>query len=249
MRYRTAVPAAIAVLSFALATATAVVHPSVALGADRLLAAADPAMGKEIRAWLTPGTHAATLFGPVPPPRFLEIYKKVQEAAQRDPEWWKQKTASAQPGQPLPYDPKMGITPEEYSEMLELGKQPVLGPVGQASFTVKREGGKLTLDGGQALPELTGIQVDPANATVTTKFGVLSQEQKLDPSKTQTPLGQITGYRWARQPTADSPGVAFLLGRFGDQPKGLIVYEMVQVGADGRPTGGGQYFMIYDLNR
>ena len=43
--------------------------------------------------------------------------------------------------------------------------------------------------------------------------------------------------------------MALLLGRFSDQPKGLIVYEMVQVGADGRPTGGGQYFMIYDLTK
>jgi hypothetical protein len=53
------------------------------------------------------------------PPAEIEKYiTKVEQSAQKDPQWFAEYSQKAKPGVPLPYHEKIGLTPQEYEEYL-----------------------------------------------------------------------------------------------------------------------------------
>ena len=60
----------------------------------------------------------------VMPPREISKYvAKVEEAAVAKPEWFKEYSAKAKPGVPLPFHENLGLTKEEYAKYIELWNQ------------------------------------------------------------------------------------------------------------------------------
>jgi|GEM_PF-3597424 len=53
-------------------------------------------------------------------PRAMELSLKWQKAIQADPTYFSKAVQNAKPGEPVPYDPRCGLTKEEYSELLKL---------------------------------------------------------------------------------------------------------------------------------
>jgi len=56
------------------------------------------------------------------PPRLEELAAKLQQTVAKDPEWWLAHVRKAKPGEPIPYDARLGLSKEEFDEFLSLAK-------------------------------------------------------------------------------------------------------------------------------
>lgn len=169
-------------------------------------------------------------------PRFAELALRMKAAIQRDPEWFQMhvQTRSA-PGMPLPYDSRFGISEAEYGELLNAGTQASYQKSGEAVLVVTAtERGTYVLDGGRQMSDLTGIELDFANDRVVTQYGVLDARSDLDAPDT-TALGAWKGVQWKKH-SANQLAVLstdFALGRLHDSGRGVLLYDVKKVQADG----------------
>ncbi len=208
-----------------------------------------------VRALVPVGTVRVSLMDLVPPPRLNELNARVQAALSSDPAWWAEyNRTNQQPGKPLPYHPKMGVTEAEYREMVALVEGVRLSPVRQAELTVRDEGnGRFVMNGGTALPELTGVVVDLANNRVDTPFGSTLTSAPIAPdARKQQATGPWKGMSWTReelQPqTRTGTVISFTLGRLQQSGRGILYYEAGRV-QGGKPMGRVSRVLTYDLPR
>ena len=69
------------------------------------------------------GTHPASVYEIYIHPRLAPLNELIAAGGRRNAHWLRQHVESAPKGQPLPYDPKLGLTRPEYEEMLALGDE------------------------------------------------------------------------------------------------------------------------------
>lgn len=173
------------------------------------------------------------------PPRAAELLARLKNAYNQNPEWFLEHVqVNSVPGQPLPYDNRMGLTESEYKEFQSLSGQMVYRKAGQAYLTVtKTEHGSLLLDGGATLHDLTGIEVDFTNNRISTRYGVLDARSTVDAPST-TALGAWRGYQWEKQVAGQQHGLAtdFALGRLSSSGRGVLLYDVKKVDSDGHRT-------------
>ncbi len=103
------------------------------------------------------------------PARFMVLTKRLQTAVSADKEWWmgyvKQHAAS---GGPLPYNPRFGLTKEEYNEFLSLGEKRTLEKVKSCKLVIKAISDNYEFDGGSDLPDFTGLSINVRDLKITT---------------------------------------------------------------------------------
>jgi len=205
-----------------------------------------------LRALVPTGTTAVWVMGMVPPAGPNEIMLRLQAAMRRDQAFWQQYILEhSRPGQPLPYHVNMGVTRAEYDEALRLMRQIRLAKVGEATLTVRDEGnGPLVLDGGRALPQLTGVVIDLAANQVQTPFGVAARRTRVSPGPEQAATGPWEGELWSREAISGggSNGVSikFGVGRLQEGGRGILYYEVKQV-AGGRVASQASSILTYDI--
>jgi hypothetical protein len=184
-----------------------------------------------------------------PPARLAELTKQLQEAAKANPQWWLRMVKKAKPGEPLPYDPKMGLTKEEYAEFLRLGNEMVLNKARTATLRLTRKEDRLTFEGGKDLPELNGVELDLKMNSVRTPFGIADQRSRITASDSQKATGPWDGIQWRLEKPDLQPDslttAKFALGRQKSNGRGILYYDVRQVGGAKRRVS---YFLYYDLN-
>jgi hypothetical protein len=183
------------------------------------------------------------------PPRYLEIFKKMQMAIAKDREWFLSFVKSAAPGEPLPYDPRFGITKDEFDEMRKLGKRARLIKVKTVKLHVVKEGRVIAFDGGKDLPELTGVKLDLAANVVTTPFGEAKESSRIEATEEQKLTGPWNGLQWKLEQGSERPlrfTIAKLaLGKLQKSGRGILYYDASHF--DGRLQKTVQYVLSYDL--
>ncbi len=186
----------------------------------------------------------------VPPARVLELTEKILQAARKDPAWWSNHLKKAKDGEPLPYDARLGLTEFEYDEYLSLTGKYTLVKVKTATLRVKGDGKQFVLDGGDALPHITGIELDLVANTVTTPFGVAAVRREIAASEGQTLTGPWNGVQWKLEKPELEVGavtlVRFSLGRLKETGRGILLYEAKEVRGR-QPTTRARYLLTYDL--
>jgi len=87
--------------------------------------------------------------GPEIPKDLQDILTRFNRAVEADKQWFAgYRSRYAGSGQPLPYNERMGVTPEEYQRLQQLEKQPPrLVTIGQKSVTVARDRNVLRFKG------------------------------------------------------------------------------------------------------
>ena len=75
----------------------------------------------------------------VPPKEISEYVKKVEQAAQADPAWFKSYSKSSKPGVPLPFHEKLGLTKKEYDTYIKLWDSRKMEPIKQGNVVVRLE--------------------------------------------------------------------------------------------------------------
>jgi hypothetical protein len=164
------------------------------------------------------------------PQRALDLSKRQQQAIRQDPKWWNEHVGKVKPGQPIPYDARMGMTQAEYDELQVLSKKTATHKKADATITVTGRGNDVyVLDGGPSLPDLTGIEIDLKNGVVRTPFGVTGKYSPLTMPDTN-PIGAWSGIRWKFEAPGTSADtgttVSLSIGRLKASGRGLLYYYL-----------------------
>lgn len=185
---------------------------------------------------------------PAAPPRLVELKQKLESAVRRDTLFFAEylRRGKPDPDAPLPYHPRMGITEEEYEELLRLPEEEGMRKIGEATLVVREEGDRLVLEGSDRLPAVRSVDIDLGKDLVRTSLGELSLRTEIEPSfVAQGVTGPWTGVQWSMA-NAIAALVTFALGRLEDSGRGLLYYEMKYVDDAGH-VGAMRTMLVYDL--
>lgn len=183
------------------------------------------------------------------------IISKFQKAIANDIEWFVENTKSLPKGQPLPYDPKMGITKAEYQQILSMNKKMKLvkGKSVKLTFTSLSDNKvKITTDDLQ--DPLNDIVIGDKETGVTTRYGQLTEFHKInnaDPNENAI-TGPWKGVKWSIQKSEKDfkkKGVAkniqFVIGKLENKKLGIIYYEVFDV--NNKHKDQFNYILFYPL--
>lgn len=205
-----------------------------------------------VRAILPAGTLRVDAMDVAASPRMQELSRKFQAAAQQNQEWFQQHLRSAQPGQPLAWDARLGLTREEYDEFLALATQMQLRKVGEAPLQVRAEGSTLVFDGGTGMPDLTGITIDLAGDRLVTPLGTVTGSREVHNDSAAAGMGPWDGRTWSLEEVStdgrDGRVVSLSVGRVRENGRGILYTQMRQI-QGGRPTVRMVRILMYDLPR
>lgn len=179
----------------------------------------------------------------VPPAELDKYVSKVEAAATKDPEWFKEHTKSAAPGAPLPYDVKIGLTEAEYEDYLKLwdarefkAVEAVILQLKEASdkkWSITAAVGGGGKEGGGSLP-ISTLKYDAEKDVFTSPNGTLKRLEDVSADK-RSILGEWNGHEWRfeEETSLGKTKENFALGKTGDGKFGLIVYRMQESSSEG----------------
>jgi hypothetical protein len=183
------------------------------------------------------------------------LANKMMEAAKKNREWFMEAVAKAPPGEPVPYDEKLGLTREEYKEFLEGSKHSSLKEVlTRQIHVVHNADGSVSLDGGDDLKFLALIKFDPTKNSVSTPFGDLSQPKDDDMSKDGEggALGPHKGISFSLEEGDPHGSIDTFTGKAVTLNLGTIIasgrrfiYYNVAASSNGKPTTQLQMILEY----
>ncbi len=175
---------------------------------------------------------------PMASPRAAELTAKLQASASANREWWASHVKKAEPGKPLPWDERLGLTLEEYDELQRVFRETRLTKMGEAELEfVKSDDGRIALHGGASLPELDGIVIDTKNDFVDTPFGRAAARSLITANDEQRATGPWNGIQWRSESINATSGtgtiVKLALGRLTRDGRAILYYDGRDITLDG----------------
>ncbi len=174
----------------------------------------------------------------VPPPELDKYVAQVEEAAKKNPEWFAEHSEKSPPGVPLPYDPKLGLTEEQYAEYLELWAKREFKSVDPVILQLK-EGSDgrwnihAAVSNGGSSP-ISTLKYDPEKDVFISPNGTMERLEDVDADKNSI-LGAWTGHEWKfeEETSLGKTKENFAIGKTGDGKFGLLIYRMQEVSSEG----------------
>jgi hypothetical protein len=173
------------------------------------------------------------------PPRLEGLATRLQQAARANQTWWLDHVKKAEPGKPLPYDARMGLSAAEYQEMIALADSVQMRPVATVQLTLRATptGWRFSEDG--LIVGLRGIEIDTTQDEVRTAYGVLNVRTMLQASDHQKATGRWSGPQWKRDEvdlaTVTGTAATFAIGRLELSGQTLIYFNASEA-SNGRIT-------------
>ena len=174
--------------------------------------------------------------GMVLPPAEIDKYvAKVETAARKDPKWFREFSASAKPGVPLPYDERLGLTKEEYNEYLALWNKREFKPMEEVMLLLRKSSETswtLTATGSASM--LSTLRYSPEADSFRSPNGELTRIKDIDADASSI-LGAWSGKEWKFE---EETGLGKMkeniaLGSFDSGDFGLVVYRAQEVSTEG----------------
>lgn len=191
--------------------------------------AQQPVASDTMAVMLPVGTFTADVMELYPSPRMAELSQRLQAGVRANPEWFQKAVRNAAPGEPIPYDARMGLSEAEWEEFLEISLHQSLRKVAEGPLTVRVDGTRLVLDGGDAFPELTGVAIDRAADEVVTPELVIRGSRPVHNDGEAGAIGAWDGRAWEMESGSVDAGdiktVSLRLGRIRETGRGLLMWE------------------------
>ncbi len=171
----------------------------------------------------------------LPPPEIDKYVTKVEKAARADAKWFREFSSAAKPGQPLPYDERLGLTKAEYDDYLALwGKRAFKGIADVVLMLRKGSGDTWTITSTGEASTFSTLRYSAKSDTFTSPNGVLKRIADINADASSI-LGAWTGMEWKFE---EETGLGktkenFALGRFTGTGFGLIVYRAQETSTEG----------------
>jgi hypothetical protein len=171
----------------------------------------------------------------LPPPEIDKYVAKVEAAARKDPKWFRTYSAEAKPGVPLPYDERLGLTKEEYAGYIALWNKREFKAKEEVMLLLRQSSGgtwSLTSTGGAST--LSTLRYAPKDGVFRSPNGDLKRIDDIKADSTSI-LGEWTGQEWKfeEETSLGKTKENFALGRFTNQPFGLVVYRSQELSTEG----------------
>lgn len=170
---------------------------------------------------LKPGVFEVKECDVAPSPRMVELSDKLTRAMREDLAWFSDYVQKAEPGEPLAYHPKLGLSEAEYQEYLQFVNAMTLQEIGTAVMHVSevKHGVQVRIDSAQESPlELT---LEFATGQLHTPVGTVGSPIALGPDAEVRGLGSVTGFKWHEEKD-DAPVFALQIGRTRSSGQGFL---------------------------
>jgi hypothetical protein len=171
----------------------------------------------------------------VPPPEIDKYIAKVEVAARKDVKWFREFSATAKPGAPLPYDEKLGLTKAEYDDYLALWAKREFKSTEEVMLLLRLTAGDawtLTATGGAST--FSTLRYTAKDDAFRSPNGPM---KRLDDIKADsgTILGEWAGFEWRfeEETSLGKTKENFALGRLADKKFGVIVYRAQEFSSEG----------------
>jgi hypothetical protein len=179
------------------------------------------------------------------PERFAELSKKFQAGIKENPGTFLGEVLTAKPGEPIAYDPRIGLTKEEFDEYLRLARDLKFVKLASIKLKVRRTDDAIQLDGGDLLPELKRITIKLNDKQMRTPFGNCTKPTEVRASDGQKATGRWNGLQWKMEKLLPPTEVSVMLGKLEDSGRGLLIYRAR--GFDGLKPKSVLYVLKYEL--
>ncbi len=171
----------------------------------------------------------------MPPSEIDKFVTKVQKAAQADIEWFKEFSGAAKPGEPLPYDERLGLTKAEYDEYLALWNKRAFKGIEDVMLLLRQGSGETwTITATGEASTLSTLRYSPKEDVFRSPNGELKRIDDITADSSSI-LGAWTGKEWKFE---EETGLGktkenFAIGRFTDSNFGLLVYRAQELSSEG----------------
>jgi len=174
--------------------------------------------------------------GIVIPPQEIDKYvAKVEKAARQDPKWFREFSAQAKPGAPLPWNEKLGLTKEEYDAYLKLWSQREFKPMEDVLLQLRENTpGAWTLSATGGASALSTLRYIAKEDQFHSPNGAMKRLDEIKADKDSI-LGEWTGSEWKfeEETTLGKTKENLAIGRYIDNKYGLIVYRVQEISSEG----------------
>lgn len=174
------------------------------------------------------------------PPRVEELAKKIITAGSKNREWLFESAMKAKPGEPIPYDERLGITRDEYKEFLELSHQTTLREVATCKLHVVHNSDDTIslMAGNDELQTLSALKFDIAKNSISTPYGKLTDSKPVDYSTQKGGIGPYTGLSFKLE-----EGMEGLSDKKLTELSGKVISITF-----GKLVDGGRHFILYEAS-
>lgn len=171
----------------------------------------------------------------LPPPEINKFVAKVETAARKDPEWFREFSAESKPGLPLPYDERLGLTKEEYAEYLALWEKREFKAMEEVMILLRESTNgswALTATGGASM--LTTLRYQGKDDSFRSPNGELKRIDDIEADASSI-LGQWSGSEWKfeEETSLGKTKENIALGTFAGDKFGIIVYRVQELSSEG----------------
>jgi hypothetical protein len=205
-------------------------------------------VGAQARALLPKGPVTVDALELWTPPRMNELSQRLRNAARADPAWFQEHVRSAAPGEPLPYDPKLGLTEGEYREFLRLSDSVQMRPVRTETLVIEPIAAGWRFGAATTVSALRGLEIDTVANQVRSSFGNLQIASPITASRAQRATGRWAGPRWTLEAvdslTRTGTRAAFAVGKHESTGRTVIYFNAQRV-ASGQLTTQESLFLRF----
>lgn len=187
--------------------------------------------------FLTAEQPVRAQLGMVVPPKEIDKYvAKVESAATKDPAWFKEFSAKAKPGIPLPFDERLGLTKAEYDEYLALWAKREFKPAQEIMLILHKTASgdwTFTTTGAEA-SILSTLRFNEKSGDFESPNGTLKRIEDIKADSTSL-LGAWTGSEWKfeEETGIGKTKVNFAMGKFADNKYGILIYRAQEISSSG----------------
>jgi hypothetical protein len=174
--------------------------------------------------------------GMVLPPREIAKYDaKVEAAARKDPKWFREYAGQFKPGAPLPFDERLGLTKEEYTQYITLWNQREFKPMEDITLLLRQgSGGSWSIIATGKASSISTLRYADKEDVFHSPNGDLKRIDDIK-AESSSALGEWAGCEWkfVEETEYDKTKENFAIGKFAGNKYGLIVYVNQSVSTAG----------------
>ena len=165
-------------------------------------------------------------------PEDQAIDRQFRTAVANNMDWFKKAVTGSRAGQPLPYDPRMGVTKAQYEQLQHMKAD--FHPGAAIAIKVRRgnDGAVTFASQDSAAAGLDKVIFPPDEAVADTPYGKLDIFNRIHQGDARAPIGAWTGAEWAHvaRAHADTPSAKIAFGKREPSGEGVMYYQVAPVG-------------------
>ena len=161
-------------------------------------------------------------------PEDQALDRQFRLAVQNNMDWFKRYVTGNKPGQPLPYDPRMGVTKAQYEKIQHMTAD--FRPGDSIAITV-RKGSDGSIAFNSDAPNAAGLKsvtFPPDEKVAETPYGALSIVTEIHQTDGKAPIGIWNGVEWAQvKDNGDAePSAKIAFGKRAPSGEGVLYYQV-----------------------